>query len=137
MPAQRRGRAGLAYRSPQRGQDGIRLPWPGNDHRDMGRRQKRRDREGEGVSGHVLDPIETGIVELLGTAGLVEPDDLHLHRVEKVGDGWIVEGEMTVLADPGTDDVGGFGQKRVFVCQTGLERPVAAFAGYQAHLALT
>ena len=88
------------------------------------------------MSGHILDPIETAIVELLGTAGLIEPDDLHLHRVEKVGDGWVIEGEMTVFANPSTDDVGGFGQKLVLVTQAGLERLIATLAGDQTHPAL-
>ena len=97
----------------------------------MGRCQQRRDREGEGVSGHVLDSIEAGIVKLLGTARLIETNDLHLYRVEKIGNGRVVEGEVTVFANPRANDVGGFGQEYVLVVQARLERPIASLAGDQ------
>ena len=48
---------------------------------------------------------KTAVVDLLLAAGGVEFDDLHGARIGEVGDGRVVEGDVSVFADAETNDV--------------------------------
>ena len=126
MSAECRRGTGFADRSPQRREHGVGLTRSGHHHRDDRRLEQRGDGQGEGVRRHVFDPLEAAVMNLLAAASLIQPDDLDQNRVEKVGDRRVVECQVTVLPDAGTDDVGGFGQQLCLIVQTGLERPCIA-----------
>ena len=99
MAAEGRCRTDLAV-APHRREHGVGFPRPGYDHRDHRGLQQRRDGQGEGMGGHVLDLLEAAVMNLLAAAGLIEPDHLDQNRIEEVGDRRVVEGQVTVLADP-------------------------------------
>ena len=109
---QRRGRTRLADRSPQRGQHRVGLARAGHDDRDDRCPQQCGDRQGVGMGRDVVEPLEAAVVELLITAGRVEPHDLDEDRVEEVGDRRVIERQVAVLADARADDVGRVGPSR-------------------------
>ena len=80
------------------------------------------------MSGHITWSLEAAVVDLLGSAGCVEPDDLDENRIEEVGDRRVVERQMAVFTDSRTDDVGRLGSELVLVSQTGRERTFRVLA---------
>lgn len=48
---------------------------------------------------------EATVVHLLAPAGVVEPDDLHEHRVVEIRHGRVIERQVAVLADTEADEV--------------------------------
>jgi hypothetical protein len=69
--------------------------------------QKSGHGQGESGFGHMVECGESPIVYLLHAAGVIERHDLDRLGILKVGDMWIIEGHVAVLADAGTDDVDG------------------------------
>ena len=49
---------------------------------------------------HRVDIGEVTLAHLLTSAGVVELDLLHVDGIVEVGNRWIIEREVTVLADP-------------------------------------
>ena len=129
MAAQRRGGTGLANRSAQRVEHRVRLSRAGHDNRDDRRIEQRGDGQGIGMGGHVGEAVEARVVDLLVSAGRLEPDHLDEDRVEEVRDRRIVECQVAVLADPRADDIGRFRSEDLFIVQARLERPVDLLAG--------
>jgi hypothetical protein len=88
------------------------------------------------MGGHVVDRLEAAVVNLLDPAGVIEPNYLDQYRVFQVGNGGIIEGEVPILADAGTDDVGRLVEKQIFVGEAGSERPLDSLARNQVQAIL-
>ena len=97
----RRTEAGQAVvdRAVERGSDGRRLLGSGHDERDHPAGEDRGHRHGQREPGHVLEPVERAVADLLAPARVVDLDRLDRQRVVEVGDVRIVEREVAVLAD--------------------------------------
>jgi hypothetical protein len=132
MTAESRRWACLADRAAEGRQHRIGLARAGDHDRNHRRAQERRDRQGIGMSGHITWSLEATVVDLLSSAGCVEPDDLDENRIEEVGDRRVVERQMAVLTDSRTDDVGRLGSEQVLVSQTGRERTFRVLTRDQA-----
>lgn len=70
--------------------------------------EKRRDGHRDRMGGNIIEGGETFVIDLLLTAPLIERDDLHGEWVVEIG-GWIVEGKVSIHANPAADDVDGRG----------------------------
>ena len=103
-PQDRRG-AGSRHRILERRRTGRGLARLGNDHEETARGEQRRDRHRYRVRGDVVDRREVTLPHLLAARRRVERDDLHRFRIVEVGDGGIVEREVTVLPYAGTAQV--------------------------------
>ena len=69
------------------------------------RAQQRGDGDGDGVRRHRVHVGKVALTHLLATARVVELHHLHVERVFEVGDGRVVEREVSVLADAETTEV--------------------------------
>ena len=69
---------------------------------------------------HIFQAGETTVVDLLEPTKLVEANDFDEERIEKIGDGRVVERQVAVFADPRADDVGRFETQRSFILQANL-----------------
>src|SRR5277367_6187683 len=85
------------------------------------------------MGGHVFDPLEAAVIELLSSAGGVEPHDLDQDRVAEVGDRRVIECQMAVLADARANNVGRVGQEQILVEKTRLQRALSLLTRYEAH----
>ncbi len=65
-----------------------------------GTQQEERDGQRERTRGHVFQPCEGAVVDLLHAADLVQFHRAHIARIVEVADRRVDEGEVSVLADP-------------------------------------
>ena len=105
VAAEGRGRARFVDRGAKGRQNRIRLAGTRNHHGENRRTQKCRDCQRVGMRRHVSGSLEAAVAHLLGSTGLVEADDLHQHRIEEVGDGRIVERQVSIRSNPAAHHV--------------------------------
>ena len=76
-------------------------------HDDTGHRgcKQGRNRQREGMCRNIVDRRKATVVDLLATAGMIEPDDLDFDRIKKICDWRIIECKVPVFADTGAEDV--------------------------------
>ena len=107
MAAQDRGGAGLPDLTAEGGADCLGLGFGGDDAEEVIPRKEGGNGQGDGGLGHVLQPGDAPVVDLL-----VAADGVQLHGLDRLGvmevcHGGIVEGDVAVLANAHDHDIGG------------------------------
>ena len=131
MPSQHAGWASLVDQSPQGVMDRLGLAGAGDNDRERRGGEQGGDRQGVSMRRHIFDRLETTIMNLLKPASVIKSDYLDMKRVEEVGDGWVVEGKVSVLADTATDKIGRMGLENILVIQACFQRSRDILAGDQ------
>src|SRR5882762_3888199 len=100
--AQKRRRACRGDRFPQRVMDRLRLALFRHDAEHPFGRAERRNGQGKGILRHGLESWEMSFAHLLLPAGWVEFHEFDLVRVVEIRHRWIVEAQVSILANAET-----------------------------------
>lgn len=123
--AKHRSRARSADRAFESVLNGLGFALFGRKTKNVAGAQESGDGEGEGVRRHRFEAGEMAFLDLLPFACVIELHQLDVIGVFKVGDMWVIEGEVTVFAYAEAAEVNGLCLKKAGVTTAFVEGKVA------------